>query len=218
MIQEPISLVRARDEVCRVLRTRIVEGRLGGEERIAEVELAEALGVSRTPVREALILLEDQGLIRSRPHRGYQAVAANADLVRETFPVLGGLETAALRQGFDRLVPAVPALRKLNEALANERRRTRQYELDRRFHEGLTKPCANLRLLTLLEQERARAARFDGAHDRGMAALESSCVQHVAVLDAIEAGDRDRATTLLVAHWDSGVEVVIGWLRQRTRP
>jgi DNA-binding GntR family transcriptional regulator len=218
MIQEPISLARARDEVCKVLRSQILDGRLGGDQRIAEVELAEALGVSRTPVREALILLEDQGLIRSRPHRGYQAVTADAELVRETYPVLGGLETAALRQGFERLVPAVPALRRINEALAGEPRRTRQYELDRRFHEGLTAHCANPRLLALLAQERVRAARFDGAHDRGMAALEKSCVEHSAVLDAIEAGDRDGAAALLTAHWDGGVEVVIGWLRQRGRP
>jgi DNA-binding GntR family transcriptional regulator len=213
----PIVLARARDEVCRVLRSRIVDGRLGRDVRIAEVELAEELGVSRTPVREALILLEDQGLISSRPHRGYLAVAADEELVRETFPVLGALETAAVRLGFERLRETIPALRKLNEALATEPRRERQYDLDRRLHEGLTAPCANARLLALLEQERARAARFDGAHDRGMAALESSCRDHAAMLDAIEAGDPERAAALLGKHWEAGVEVVVGWLRQAGR-
>jgi DNA-binding GntR family transcriptional regulator len=215
MHNSPITLARARDEVCRVLRSRIVDGGLGDEARIAEVELAEALGVSRTPVREALILLEDQGLIRSRPHRGYQAVAADAELVRQTFPILGALETAALRLGFERLVSAAPALRKLNHALAAEHRPARQYELDHRLHEALTGACANPRLLALLEQERARAARFDGAHHRGVAALESSCADHAAVIDAIEAGDREAAAARLFAHWRAGEEVVIAWLKAR---
>ena len=100
----------------------------------------------------------------------------------------------------------------INDALGRERKKARQYELDRAFHAALTAQCGNNRLLKLLEAERARAQMFDGAHRRGMANLEGSCAEHEALIEAIEKNDAARAAQILRAHWQGGIEVVAKWL------
>ena len=92
-----ITPVRTRDQVRDALRAMILDGQIRSSSRIEEVDIGESLGVSRTPVREALIALEQEGLVRSRPNRGFIVAPADADLVSEAFPVLGALEAAALR-------------------------------------------------------------------------------------------------------------------------
>ncbi|HWE47981.1 MAG TPA: GntR family transcriptional regulator [Caulobacteraceae bacterium] len=203
---------RARDDVRGLLRDMIVAGELASDARVEEVDLASRIGVSRTPVREALIALEQEGLVRSRPHKGFTVIAADAALVRETYPILGALEIAAMRLAWPGLRDAVPELSELNRRLGAATSRVAQYECDRAFHARLTSDCGNARLLGMLERERTRAQRFDGAQKRGTADLTGSCAEHMKVVAALKAGKLEGATAVLQEHWDHGIEVVIGWL------
>src|SRR5579863_2619868 len=210
-----ITLRRARDEVHGVVREMIVSGRLAPEERIEEIEMAQRIGVSRTPLREALIVLEAEGLVRSRPHRGYIVAPVDATLVRETYPILCALETTALRLASPRIATLVPQLRKLNRKLITATTTVDQYALDRAFHACLTEACANARLLGLLAIERTRTARFDGAHKRGTANHKRSCEEHGAIVEALARAEFDEAGRLLTEHWKRGTEVVATWLERR---
>jgi DNA-binding GntR family transcriptional regulator len=211
-----ITLSRARDEVCDALRDMILSGDIRPDGRMEEIELSARLGVSRTPVREALIALEQEGLVASRPNRGFLVLPIDADLVRETYPVLGALEAAAVRLGGERLKEAVPRLRELNRKLATERNRARQHELDHAFHALLTGASGNARLASLLRAEWNRARRFDGAHERGMADQDGSCAQHEEIIVAIEAGRFEAAGRSLDEHWRRGIEVVVKWLNEKS--
>lgn len=212
----PILLSRARDEVRDALRGMILSGDVPPDGRVEEIELSTRLGVSRTPVREALIALESEGLVRSRPNRGFVVLPLDAAQVRETYPVLAALESAALKLSAEHLQAALPDLRDINRRLAGERSRARQHELDRAFHDRLTRDCGNPRLLTLLQAEWTRARRFDGAFERGTADQAGSCAEHDLVIAAIEAGRLDEAAAVLEQHWRRGIEVVVKWLNEKS--
>jgi DNA-binding GntR family transcriptional regulator len=207
-----VHLRRARDEARDLLREGILRGDLAPGAPLEELQVSARLGVSRTPVREALIALEHEGLVKSQPRKGYVVVPANAALVRETYPILAALEAAAVRTGGAKLNSRASELHQLNGELSRATGTHRQHELDRAFHGALVAPCANERLLYLIGIEWTRARRFDGAHARGTADREGSCAEHSAIIAAIERGDSSRAAELLLGHWERGIGVVIKWL------
>jgi DNA-binding GntR family transcriptional regulator len=139
-------------------------------------------------------------------------VKADADLVREAFPILSALEVAAVELTAPRLKAALPRLRELNQRLSRETNKPRQYELDHGFHAVLTERCGNQRLLGLLEVERARARLFDGAYRRGTADRDGSCAEHEKIIRAIARGEPGDAARILQQHWMHGESKVIRWL------
>jgi DNA-binding GntR family transcriptional regulator len=214
MIRQAV-LRTARDEACDLLRDMILSGELAPDTHIEEIKLSARIGVSRTPVREALVMLEQQGLVRARPHRGYVTTDVSEALVRESFPILASLEVLAMRLAGPGLAPVVPRLRAINDALAKATDKAQQYELDRAFHAALTGECANARLQRLLGMERARAQLIDGSHCRGLANPVGSVAEHETIAAALENGQLDDAADRLTEHWREGVEVVALWLREK---
>jgi DNA-binding GntR family transcriptional regulator len=206
--------LRARDQVKALLQSMIADGALASGQRLDEIGLSSRIGVSRTPLREALIALEGEGLVQSVPNRGFRVVAADEVLVREVFPILGALEAQALRLSGSRIVESASKLAAINSALARATRKAKQYELDSAFHRALTEHCGNARLLKLIETHREFARRFDGAGQRGTADQVGSCREHGEIIEAVRGQKLSRASDLLLAHWRRGEGVVIAWLRK----
>jgi len=100
---QPVSL---REQVVEQIRTAIIEGRLRPNDHIVENVLTHQLGVSRTPVREALILLERDGLVVSHPHRGCFVRNFTVDDIEDIFTMRTTLENFAGERIMDRLVEA----------------------------------------------------------------------------------------------------------------
>ena len=106
-----------REALVEELRNRILTGALSGGKPIAEGDLTSDLEVSRTPVREALIALEREGLVASSPGRGFSVIPLTADDASETYPMVGALEALALRtQGVPSLA-TLDGLVDLNDEL-----------------------------------------------------------------------------------------------------
>jgi DNA-binding GntR family transcriptional regulator len=215
MIRPPI-VVRAADQAYHALRGLIADGAFDGDERIEEIPLSERLGVSRTPVREALQRLACEGLVVCRPNRGYRIVPAGEELVRESYPIMGALEALAVRLSGRALAAAADELEALVDALEKATEPEQQYEQDHDFHRRLVRHCGNERLLALIETERVRAQRFDGAHRRGTHDRAGSCAEHRAIIAAIRGGSTNEAADLVEAHWRRGVETVAHWLAGRS--
>lgn len=213
-MQLPISRLRARDQVRVLLHSMICDGRLGSGEHLDEIGLSRRIGVSRTPLREALIAMESAGLVQSAPNKGFSVTAVNETLVREVFPILATLEAQAVRLSGRVLISSAPQLAAVNDALARAARKSKQYALDSVFHSRLTEHCGNARLLRLLESHRELARRFDGAHTRGTADQSGSCQEHDAIIAAVADGELARAAELLLAHWQRGEDTVIAWLKR----
>jgi DNA-binding GntR family transcriptional regulator len=212
---ELIPRARVRDQVRDAVRALIVKGSLQPGGRLDEIRLSMLIGTSRTPLREALIALEQEGLVDSRPNRGFVVAALDEKLVRETYVILGALESAAVETGGDTLVARAPELAAINGRLAKEKQPARRHALDREFHRRLAEPSGNGRLLQLLTQQWNQSMRIDGGRKRGIANLARSCADHDAIVEAIEKHDLEEAARRVRMHWRHGVDVVTRWMREQ---
>ncbi|MEM6570130.1 MAG: GntR family transcriptional regulator, partial [Planctomycetota bacterium] len=93
----PLTRTSLRQQAASELRSRLLRGDLAPGHRVNETAIAAELGVSQTPVREALLLLERERFLDSAPGRGFTVRPLDPDEVREIYPVLGNLEAFALR-------------------------------------------------------------------------------------------------------------------------
>ena len=185
--------------------------------RLEEVALSRQIGVSRTPLREALISLEAEGLVVSEPNKGFSVAPLDEKLVREIYPLLAALEATALERASANVAELLPQLRSVNARLAQETRPKRQYDLDREFHRLLVSACGNERLRRFVEGLWWQARRSDGGPRRGTANRDGSCREHGQILEALAAGKNEKAAGLLRRHWRRGEDVVAAWLRERDR-
>ncbi|MCI0397444.1 MAG: GntR family transcriptional regulator [Chloroflexi bacterium] len=95
-----------REQIVDTIRNAIIQGKLKPGEKIPEQELAEQLGVSRTPIREAIRILEQQGLVQTRPKNGTYIASPDWEEVRDSLHVRIALEELAVRQAAERLTPS----------------------------------------------------------------------------------------------------------------
>ena len=103
MTFSPIRVLSLREQVVEQVRAAIIEGRMKPKDHITELSLTEQMGVSRTPVREALILLEREGLVEFHPNRGYFVRAFKEQDVQEIFSMRTTLENFAAELNITRL-------------------------------------------------------------------------------------------------------------------
>lgn len=207
-----------RKQVRKALLQLMHSGDLEPGSAINESSLAEALGISRTPLREALLTLEFEGFIRSETGRGY--------FVRELSPeVLYDLcELIALLEGHALEMAGVPDGDDLDRmARIHEKRMGIRDEgdfnavvsLDMEWHETLVHGCPNEELLDTLQGLRNRLYHYEFFYvqDRGL--YKKSSAEHRKVYDALEDGDLDEAVHQLREHWMTGAQSRDRWLRQR---
>jgi DNA-binding GntR family transcriptional regulator len=193
-----------RDDAFTAIRAAIVDGTLEPEERLIDAELSAWLGVSRTPIREALARLEAAGLVQTRPGRftmvspldvramlDAQAVAAamHEVAVREAVPVMTGEHIAAMRVANERFALALRA-EDVDGAIA----------ADDEFHAVAVDLAANKAVRSVLDQytpllRRMERARFSSLTGR------SSVTQHAGIADLAERGDAEGAAREARLNW-----------------
>lgn len=194
----------AQDRAATALRAAILDGKLKPGQRVNQEEWAARTGVSLIPVREALGALAGEGLVTYRPRRGYAVTELDLADLEETYRLRRLLETDALRRGVPRARPAdLAALRAEADACARASRRSDvagQLAANRRFHDRLHALAGSAplsRLIDLLwDSTEAYRALYYALEGEG----EQADRAHRAILDAVAAGDAERATALQDAH------------------
>jgi DNA-binding GntR family transcriptional regulator len=186
------------------LRAAIVDGRLVAGERYSVAQLAERFGVSRTPVREALLVLERQGVVRFERNRGVRVLETTAHDLEEVFALRLLLEVPATRRACPLLtredLGALERELRAMERLAAEGDETAFMAHDKRFHEIILRASGNRRLTTIVSQLRD-LVRFRGATTVGRSRdLEAILAEHVVILDALRARDSPGAARAMRAH------------------
>ena len=194
-----------RQEVGDRLRDRLIQGDLRPGERINESTLSVELGVSRTPLREALLLLEREGLIRSQPAQGFSVSALTSAEVLEVYPVLWTLESFALRSSGDAVLSTLPRLRALLERFEAAETARAARDLDNAWHTTLLSACPNRRLLDLIDGFKRISQRYWVVFMRDNPPLAESAAQHRELMHSVAAGDLAAAAQLLEAHWEAGM-------------
>ena len=200
----PIRVPRV-EQAYRVLKRQILDNELPGNTQLLELEVADRLNMSRTPVREALIRLARDGLVEVRPRHGMRVLPVSADDMREIYEILTALESAAAGLAAGRtLAPEEidsldACVAEMDAALETDDRLT-WVRADERFHARLTELSGNRRLAKLVE------AHFEQTHRVRMLTLHlrpkplKSNRDHENLVRAIKAGEADRSARLHRAH------------------
>ena len=187
------------------IKQRILDNQYHPGYQALENEVAEDLGMSRTPVREALIRLKHEGLVELIPRRGMRVVPVVADDMKEIYDVLTSLESMAAellarrRPDASTLEPMKKATHDMEKALADDDLDA-WAEADERFHRALIDLCGNGRLASMANTVR------DQGHRARMVTLRlrdkplASADEHHRVLKAIEAGDWQAARDVHYEH------------------
>jgi len=184
------------------LREEIVQGLLQEGEALYEIHLAERLGMSRTPIREAMKLLTRDGYLEELPSRGYAVPRRSLDDLREFFELREVLEASATRYAALRATDVeIAELERLCQRYECEKDDAKWVQLGHDFHNVLIKAAHNSRLQTMLDSLNAQiviSRRTVAMADpvRRLAAVRD----HRAIFEAVKARDEVRAQALAAEH------------------
>jgi DNA-binding GntR family transcriptional regulator len=192
-----------RTDLIEEITTRVLDGRLAAGARVNEVHLARELGVSRTPLREALIGLADRGLLVSAPGRGFLVSPFDPDEARRLYPLVAELEALALRWTSPLELAGLPdALDAVaGEMAAALERGDDLSEVDERWHALLLSRCPNPHLLRLIGQTKPLLKRYESCYFGGAARAGESIGEHRRIAAALRDGDLPAASAVLVRNW-----------------
>lgn len=202
-----------REMVYEELKMQILTGAIVPGTRMMEVELAEQMGVSRTPIREAIRKLEKEGLVTIEPRRGAYASQISTEDMVEILEVRQNMEGlaayfAASRMKPDQLAELKAVSQLYNEAVANGDMNS-MIKHDTRFHRIIVESCNNKILVQMIEQLQELVLRFRYIYYDNFRRAENMPEEHRAILEAIEQGDEDAARAAADIHIDRLKELVI---------
>lgn len=220
----PLRKVEGRVGVAERLRRLILEGEYGPRERLIEEQLAERLGVSRTPIRQALTMLEAEGLVEIAPNRGAMVCSFGIEEVWDAYDVRAVLEGHAARRAADRIDgEQLERMRRLAGEMEDLVRREfadhgeeirRLVALNNEFHGTIVEASRNRRLARLMRRTVELPLVFKAffwytPHERAI-----SNHYHRQILYALEAGDGERAEIIMREHVYEGRDFVIRALKE----
>ena len=164
-----------RDVVFKTLRQAILKGELEPGERLMEIQLAERLGVSRTPIREAIRKLELEGLVLMIPRKGAEVARISENNLRDVLEVRRTLEELAVDLACQRMTEdELEELKKTQELFAQAIREgdaMRIAQTDERYHEIIYGSTKNEKLVQILNNLREQMYRYRLEHDQILKAL-----------------------------------------------
>lgn len=202
------------DIVAGVLRDAIITGVLKAGEELNQVELARQFGISRVPVREAIRLLEAQGLVISQPHKRTVVSALTPSTLEEIFDVRMYLEAAALVAAIPRLTPDVLIeLDNLVSQMDQDVDHRAWMRLNDQFHDTLYRLSGKEFINSMIRQLRQQVERFFWAGGHGVRRNQLANAEHHRILEACRAGDVTRAQDELRRHLGSTLTGLSGALR-----
>ena len=209
---QPFSKQTYREQVARLIRQRIRNGKLRGGDCVGEAGLAEECGISRAPVREALYQLEAEGLLMTHPKRGKCVTVLTPDGIRNSYELSGLLESTAAANAADglpddvrdRLAALLEQMREArNEPVVSEE----QAALGSQFHETILSLSENPLLRTLASRSSRVISKFLMYQQwRGLYTPEELYERHHRIYEALCSGDRERIEGTVREHYAESAE------------
>ena len=196
-----------RDVVFQTLRGAILKGDLKPGERLMELQLASKLGVSRTPIREAIRMLEQEGLAVTIPRKGAEVAKMTEKDMEDVLQIRLSLEALAVRLSCENITPA--ALQELKVAMEDFEEKTKSGQFvemakaDVKFHEILYKASNNPKLQQLLSMYRYRVEYLKDA-----AIYPRLIEEHHRMYDALKEKDQKQAVAYVEKHLHNQAEAV----------
>lgn len=200
---------RLRQSLRSTLLQMIVAGELEAGKPVNESQLAGQLQVSRTPLREALLQLEQEGFIRSDERRGFSVEHLSVREVREIYPMIWALEGLALRSSAICAHLLAPELARINSEFAKARNLQQALDLDTQWHEQLISLSQNRRLLETISVLRLGIRRYEMVYMADNRLLPESVSQHNRIINALKEHDIRAAIKGLEENWRFAMGVLI---------
>jgi len=218
-VLQDISKRRLVDEAANALRRLIVEARIKPGERLFQEKLAEMLGISRTPIREALQLLEREGLVSSLGRQGVVVTQLSSKDVEETYDVREVLDGLAARLAADRisdteLVDLRKPLDKM-DSCAEKGDRRRWLEANQLFHDIIVQVAQNERLVQALAAVRTSLDLFAPFVWAQRHRRDLSNREHQEIYEALASRNAREAERLARAHAQVVKEAVLDALKEQ---
>ena len=193
-----------RESVYYSIREGILMGRLKPDERLMELHLAKELGVSRTPVREALRMLSDDGLVTMTPNKGAVVAAISAKDLIEVLEVRLALEQLAVKKACRGITAAqldvlADAASHFREGLEKDERPDAALA-DEQFHRIIAEAAGNRLLYDLLDQLREKVYRYRLESLKDPEACRELGSQHEEIVKCLKNGEEDRAGEAMRRH------------------
>lgn len=198
-----------REVVFLTLRKAILRGELHPGERLMEISLANKLGVSRTPIREAIRMLENEGLVVMKPRRGAQVAKITVQELNDVLEVRKSLEILAILKACERMtekdIAEMREAEKNFEKLVEDKNSdlTALAEADVKFHDKIYQGTKNIRLIQILANLREQMYRFRIEYLKDESMRSSLVGEHMNMIDAICNRDSERAVRYIIEHIDN---------------
>ena len=203
----PLSRPLARDEAYERLRAWIIEGTLRPSETLRDQEIAHSLGVSRTPVREALRRLEDEGFVETALNRWTRVAPLDLKKAIEGYTIIEALEVLALENA--QLTAAdLRGMVSANEGMRKAIQRrdpAGALRADEVFHGVWIARAQNSELWLLIGQLKTKLRRVELAYWNRAAQTNQSFREHSAILEALKRGSRRNAVAALKRNWEGSM-------------
>lgn len=202
-----------RDVVFNTLRQAILIGELKPGERLMEIHLADRLGVSRTPIREAIRKLELEGLVVMIPRKGAQVAKITEKNLKDVLEVRRALDMLAVKLACQRMSDAdKKALKAACDEFAGvvKKRDTKEItESDVRFHDIILKSTGNDRLIQLVNNLAEQLYRYRLEYIKDASYHDRLVKEHEMIYTSIAAGDEEKAAEAVVLHIDNQETTII---------
>ncbi|NJD61490.1 MAG: GntR family transcriptional regulator [Deltaproteobacteria bacterium] len=201
-----------REKIVETVRNAIVNGQIPAGARVAEPELADRFGISRTPIREAFRQLESEGFITVIPRKGAIVASLSAKDISDFYDLKMVLEGYAARCAAKVLtakeLTKMEAVNRQMEAASTKKDLRKVLSLHNEFHEIFLKSCGNEKLYSIVQNMVMQFQRFRLILAmRGK--LEGSIRQHREIIDAFRKQDADLAESLVIKNAQYGKKVLL---------
>ena len=208
-----------RELVCENIRQAIIDGTFSPGERLMEIQLADEMGVSRTPVREAIRKLELEGLVLMIPRKGAEVAEITEKNMRDVLEVRKALEELAVQLACEKITAEeIEEMKKAAEEfkmILKSRDITEIAEADVRFHDIIYMATDNQKLILLLNNLREQMYRYRVEYLKREEAHPQLIAEHAAIIEYISKGEKKAATDVMCKHIDNQVTTVIDVIRTK---
>ncbi|MBF7096017.1 GntR family transcriptional regulator [Alkalibacter mobilis] len=193
-----------REIVFTTMREAIINGDFKPGQRLMEVQLADQMGVSRTPVREAIRKLELEGLVVMVPRKGAYVAGLSSEDVKEVLEIRAVLEglaaSLAARNATEKDVEELKDIVEKFKSAANEQDVVKLINFDSDFHDVMYRTSKNKKLIQLISSLREQVQRFRVAYFTKIKSTQQLIEEHNQLVDAIAGKDSERARAVAETH------------------
>ena len=200
-----------KDEAYNILHDKIITGELTPYTQLKISELSKELGISRTPVREAILRLENEDLVISKANQWTMVAPIKVERLKDIYPLVLELESYALRENFNQITDEfIDELEKINKQIKMEHMNeniTRVIELDDEFHDLIVGLSPNKEIKPIIDRLKKRIKRFEiGFYQaKDVHKAPSTYDEHLILIESLRKRDLDKSLDALRQNWTTTI-------------